>query len=214
MTNKIQSILIGFMVSLLVSPYLYADIVNINTADAQYMAQNLKGIGEKKAAAIVRYREEYGAFVALEDLVKVKGIGKGIFKKVRSNITLEDMKTTDGLSGIVVNKKEVLLAPKVESNVAKSKEHVKTLQHKKVKTDQVLAEPMPATLHNKASASSMKSSVASINIEKKGQKSTKTPATNIMKSKLKVEKVAVDKRKTDRVNKAVHSLDKSLHLKK
>ena len=35
----------------------------------------LKGIGHKKAQAILAYREQVGAFKSIEDLTKVKGVG-------------------------------------------------------------------------------------------------------------------------------------------
>jgi competence protein ComEA len=49
--------------------------VNINTADAQTLATELKGVGEKKAQAIVDYRNENGPFKSITDLSSVKGIG-------------------------------------------------------------------------------------------------------------------------------------------
>jgi len=50
------------------------DKVNINTASSEQL-QSVKGIGEKTAAAIIAYRESHGAFKAVDDLVRVKGIG-------------------------------------------------------------------------------------------------------------------------------------------
>ena len=56
----------------------------------QYGGKNelmtLSGIGEAKADAIIRYREEHGAFQKIEDLMEVEGIKEGVFQKVkRSN---------------------------------------------------------------------------------------------------------------------------------
>jgi competence protein ComEA len=48
--------------------------IHINSASIEELC-TLSGIGPKKAAAIIRYREENGAFSAPEDLCKVKGIG-------------------------------------------------------------------------------------------------------------------------------------------
>lgn len=48
--------------------------VNINTATATELA-SLNGIGDSKAAAIIRYREQHGAFASADDLSNVKGIG-------------------------------------------------------------------------------------------------------------------------------------------
>lgn len=48
--------------------------VDINHADAKALA-TLKGIGAKKAAAIVAYRTAHGSFQSINDLSHVKGIG-------------------------------------------------------------------------------------------------------------------------------------------
>lgn len=48
--------------------------VNINTADAGGM-KTMPGIGDTKAAAIVAYRNDHGAFKACSELDNVSGIG-------------------------------------------------------------------------------------------------------------------------------------------
>ena len=63
--------------------------ININQADAKTIAMAVKGIGPRKAAAIVKYREEYGSFQSLDDLLDVKGIGEATLDKNRSRIVLE-----------------------------------------------------------------------------------------------------------------------------
>ena len=63
--------------------------VNINSADAQTLANGLKGIGELRALEIVRYRETYGPFASIEELAEVKGIGKSPLDRNRGVITLE-----------------------------------------------------------------------------------------------------------------------------
>jgi len=63
--------------------------VNINTADAQTLAAGLKGVGQSRAADIVRYRETYGPFTAVEELTEVKGVGKSTIEKNRHVLTLE-----------------------------------------------------------------------------------------------------------------------------
>jgi competence protein ComEA len=52
-----------------------AEPVNINTASAEEISQNLKGIGLSKAQKIVEYREANGSFLHADELVNVKGIG-------------------------------------------------------------------------------------------------------------------------------------------
>lgn len=56
-------------------------ILKINAASAPELTL-LPGIGETKAKAIVRYREEYGPFTSPEDLLRVNGIGQGILEKI------------------------------------------------------------------------------------------------------------------------------------
>ena len=63
--------------------------VNINTADAKTLAANLKGVGEARAAEIVRYREAYGPFASADELVEVSGIGNSTLDMNRDVITLE-----------------------------------------------------------------------------------------------------------------------------
>jgi competence protein ComEA len=52
-----------------------ADVLNINTANAEQIAAAMKGVGVSKAEAIVDYREANGAFQHIDELVNVKGIG-------------------------------------------------------------------------------------------------------------------------------------------
>ena len=53
--------------------------VDINLANQEEL-QQLKGIGAKKAADIIAYREANGRFESVDDLTKVKGIGKATQK--------------------------------------------------------------------------------------------------------------------------------------
>ncbi len=61
--------------------------VNLNTADSLTL-QQLNGIGEKKAAAIIAYREEHGSFKTVEDLKKVSGIGDKTVENLKDEIDL------------------------------------------------------------------------------------------------------------------------------
>ena len=56
--------------------------VNVNTATAEMISDHLKGIGLKKAQAIVEWRKANGNFISVEQLTEVKGIGE---KTVRAN---------------------------------------------------------------------------------------------------------------------------------
>lgn len=61
--------------------------VNINSADQETLTQ-LKGIGEKKAADIVAWREANGAFNSVEQLLEVRGIGSAILESNRDRLEL------------------------------------------------------------------------------------------------------------------------------
>lgn len=62
--------------------------ININTAPAIDLTR-LPQIGEKRAQAIVDWREEHGPFQSPEDLMQVSGIGEGIFGQLKEYITVE-----------------------------------------------------------------------------------------------------------------------------
>ena len=62
--------------------------VNINTATLEEL-QTIKGIGKKKAEAILQYRKEHGAFRTKEDLLRVKGIGKKALEAIESQVTFQ-----------------------------------------------------------------------------------------------------------------------------
>lgn len=63
------------------------DAININTADVSELTK-LKGIGEKKAEAIVAWRKENGNFKTVEQLLDVKGIGEATLAANRENIRI------------------------------------------------------------------------------------------------------------------------------
>jgi len=63
--------------------------VNINTAEAEQIASILDGVGQKKAEAIVRFRESYGAFASADALAEVRGIGEATVEKNRHRIRIE-----------------------------------------------------------------------------------------------------------------------------
>ena len=69
-------------------------VVNINTATATELAY-LPGIGQSKAEAIIKYRSNR-QFKKVEDLVRVKGIGRKTFKKIRSHLAVKGATTAKG----------------------------------------------------------------------------------------------------------------------
>ena len=62
--------------------------ININTAGIDELCA-LPGIGESKASDIIKYRQEHGNFLNIQDLLNVPGIGEAIFDKIESFISIE-----------------------------------------------------------------------------------------------------------------------------
>lgn len=83
--KNIKHYLFGALAALS-APLLLA-AVNINTATAEEL-KALPGVGPSKAAAIVAYREQNGAFKSVDELRNVKGIGSGILAKLREEATV------------------------------------------------------------------------------------------------------------------------------
>lgn len=65
-----------------------ASKININTATAKEL-ESLKGIGPATAKNIISYREEYGGFSSIEEIMNVKRIGEKTFAKIQDQISVE-----------------------------------------------------------------------------------------------------------------------------
>ena len=63
-----------------------AIFININLAGKEEL-DSLPGIGVSLAEAIVQYRDEHGAFIVIEDVMKVPGIGQTKFDAIKHLIT-------------------------------------------------------------------------------------------------------------------------------
>ncbi len=61
--------------------------VDLNTGTAKEL-QQLPGIGKGLAKRIIDYRTANGPFKTVEDLIKVKGIGKKTFAKMQDRLTV------------------------------------------------------------------------------------------------------------------------------
>ncbi|HOB37025.1 MAG TPA: helix-hairpin-helix domain-containing protein [Candidatus Avimonas sp.] len=62
--------------------------ININTA-TQEMLETLPGIGKTFAARIIDYRETYGGFDSIEEIMNISGIGEKRFEALKDLITVD-----------------------------------------------------------------------------------------------------------------------------
>jgi len=65
-----------------------AAMLDINSADAPTIAAVLDGIGLVKAQEIVAYREMFGSFQSIDELIEVQGIGAATVEKNRHRIEI------------------------------------------------------------------------------------------------------------------------------
>jgi len=95
--NKIiVTVLILFTATVMVYGHALAEMksgpdtamININEASVTELA-GLNGIGKTRAEAIIAYRSEHGKFENVDDMKKVKGVGKKTFEKISNRITVE-----------------------------------------------------------------------------------------------------------------------------
>ena len=67
-------------------PAFAASKVNLNTATVEQLVE-IKGIGEKTADNIIKYRENK-KFTSVDELVNVKGIGDKTLEKIRGQLSV------------------------------------------------------------------------------------------------------------------------------
>lgn len=65
----------------------YSGVVNINRGTKAEF-DSLTGIGPVLASRIISYRNQNGPFMAIEDLLKVSGIGNKTLERIRSRLSL------------------------------------------------------------------------------------------------------------------------------
>ena len=64
--------------------------VNINTASAEQLDEELEGIGPSLAQRIVSYRDANGPFTDIEQIKNVSGIGDKKFEAIKDDITISE----------------------------------------------------------------------------------------------------------------------------
>ena len=76
-------------VALTLSTLSFASPVNINTANAEQIAEALNGVGMTKAQAIIDYRTDNGLFSSADQIIMVRGIGDSTFEKNKEDILVK-----------------------------------------------------------------------------------------------------------------------------
>ena len=61
--------------------------LNLNSATEEQL-KNIPGIGPSKAKEILNYREQNHGFNSIDDLMKIKGVGKKTFEKRKEHFTI------------------------------------------------------------------------------------------------------------------------------
>jgi competence protein ComEA len=79
-----------FIILLSVITFAFSS-VDINNANIKEFS-SLKNIGTKKATLIIQYRESIKCFKSIDELLKVKGIGKATLNKNKDNLIIGDCK--------------------------------------------------------------------------------------------------------------------------
>ncbi len=90
--NRLRQILLSVALAGLIPVAVIAGPVDVNSADAETISAELKGVGLSKANAIVAYRENNGPFKSAADLMQVKGIGARTIEMNEDNILLKSAK--------------------------------------------------------------------------------------------------------------------------
>lgn len=89
--KTIRHLIIALVLALSINGMALAQtpVVDVNTATAEQLADALVGIGPSKAEAIVTYRDAYGQFEHIDELINVRGIGMRTVDRNRDRITLD-----------------------------------------------------------------------------------------------------------------------------
>jgi len=171
--------------TLLLSPLsaIAAQVVDINRADAATMIENWKGIGEKKARAIVSYRKKNGRFSSIDELANVKGVGEGLIKNNRRYMSVS---------------KGVFKATGKKSTTSKEKS---TTKDKTAKKDSKQTKSSDKKADKKSTTSSKSSKSKSANSTKKKSKKDCKPGSKDKKCAKKPTKKKSTKKSTKKKKK-------------
>ena len=119
-----RKLLLAFAMWLALSGLAMA-AVNINTATKEELT-SLKGVGEKRAQDIIDYRIKNGNFKSVDDLEKVPGIGPGLMKQIRPQVTTTGKTVVDQPADKGTKTKASDSAKSTKSSDSKKSETAKT----------------------------------------------------------------------------------------
>ncbi len=60
--------------------------IDLNKADLSTLTGSFKGIGKKRAEAIIAYRDSHQGFKSIEELAEVKGLGQHFMESNRAKL--------------------------------------------------------------------------------------------------------------------------------
>jgi len=75
---------------LLLSGHAWGEGVNLNSASVEELDKGLRGVGRGRAMAIVEYRDQHGPFTTIEEITKVRGIGRATLEINRERLRVQD----------------------------------------------------------------------------------------------------------------------------
>src|SRR5262245_63803616 len=98
--RRVQAVLVSCLVGLAAPPARAGKavdgVVNLNTAEVGVLGL-LPGIGPAKAAQIVAYRKRH-PFRTVDELVRIKGIGRKMVRRLRAHLAVAGPTTASGVA--------------------------------------------------------------------------------------------------------------------
>ncbi len=158
-----------------------AEMVNINKADAAALMENLPGIGEVKAKAIIKYRKEKGNFKSIDGLLEVPGIGEKTFQSLKSEVSVSKGATQ-------ATGKKPITSAKQTGAAESSKRTTKTEKDSKSSSKDSKSSSKDSKSSSKDSKSSSKDSNSSSKDSNSSSKDSKSSSSKSADSKTKVDK--------------------------
>lgn len=113
--------LAGCALVLFASPAVFAETLDLNSATVADLVR-LPGIGKVKANAIVDYRKQAGGFQSVDDLRRVKGVGKVTLEKLRPLVSVGGQPAAQPAAASAQKAVAKRSGPKVDLNRATAKE--------------------------------------------------------------------------------------------